>query len=94
LKNGRWPEPFGLHKCNNPPCCRPSHIYAGTQLDNMQQASRDGRMVKPVSSFCARGHKLTPLTTYWSNGKRNCAVCTAIRGRAKRATTKKQRTTK
>lgn len=23
-----------MHKCNNPACCRPSHLYAGTDADN------------------------------------------------------------
>jgi hypothetical protein len=33
---------FVLHRCNNPPCVRPSHLYAGTQADNVQQAYNDG----------------------------------------------------
>ncbi len=25
---------YALHRCNNPPCCRPDHLYLGTALDN------------------------------------------------------------
>lgn len=32
-----------LHHCDNPPCVRPSHLYAGTQSQNMLDAYRRGR---------------------------------------------------
>lgn len=34
LEHGRWPEPCGLHSCDNPPCCNPRHIWEGTNADN------------------------------------------------------------
>jgi hypothetical protein len=37
-----------LHTCNNPPCCNPAHLYAGTDKDNMRQCSRDGRVKPPI----------------------------------------------
>lgn len=32
------------HKCDNPPCVRPDHLFAGTQLENMQDRIQKGRI--------------------------------------------------
>jgi hypothetical protein len=32
--------------CDNPPCCNPSHLLAGTQQDNMDDMVRRGRATK------------------------------------------------
>lgn len=30
---------YCLHSCDNPPCCNPKHLRAGTQTENMKEAS-------------------------------------------------------
>lgn len=44
LSNGPIPEGKKvLHSCDNPPCCRPSHLFIGTDSDNMKDMISKGR---------------------------------------------------
>jgi hypothetical protein len=53
------PIPDGVlvcHRCDNPPCCRPDHLFLGTAADNMQDAAHKGRM----ASGSRNGTRLYP----------------------------------
>lgn len=44
LVNGPIPDNLcALHRCDNPPCCNPAHIFLGTQADNMADKTAKGR---------------------------------------------------
>ena len=46
LANGQpFPEGMvGCHRCDNPPCVNPAHIWPGTRSENLLDAARKGRV--------------------------------------------------
>lgn len=43
----RLGDRFACHKCDNPSCCNPAHIYAGDPQTNMDDASERDRFNRP-----------------------------------------------
>lgn len=61
VATGQWPPDslFVCHTCDNPTCVNPDHLFLGTHTDNMQDASRKGRIRGQSLTHCLRGHPLS-----------------------------------
>lgn len=52
------PIPAGrsvCHRCDNPPCVRPSHLFVATQADNLADMRGKGRHFSPFRGQVQRG---------------------------------------
>ena len=59
ISNEQIPEKLlVLHKCDNPICCNPGHLFLGTQGDNVRDMWSKGRDNHPVGNRCGSA-KLT-----------------------------------
>ena len=64
-----------LHRCDNPPCCNPHHLFVGTKGDNNRDTASKGRnhMQRVSALFCKRGHRRFAAGT--------CIECRRLRDR-------------
>lgn len=75
---------FVLHRCDNPKCFNPKHLFAGNQTDNMRDASSKGRILNQKKTHCPQGHPYSAENTRIKpcEGRRRCRACTNVYRRA------------
>lgn len=63
------------HKCDNPPCCNPAHLYVGDQFQNMRDSVVRGRHFEASQTHCKQGHPLFGDNLYLTARQRYCRIC-------------------
>jgi hypothetical protein len=91
----RGPIPSGmfvLHRCDNPPCCNPAHLFIGDAEDNSKDMWTKSRGVafpekalasrlqkQKLQTHCKRGHLLAGDNLKKSKkGHRGCKICNRL----------------
>ncbi len=67
-------KPYICHKCNNPSCVNPNHLYTGTQKDNMKQMFNEHRANRKQNGENNNASKKTlrevnEIRKLWLDGK-------------------------
>lgn len=85
----RGPIPDGLHvlhKCDNPSCTKPDHLFLGTEADNALDRSIKGRHRNQRKTACPSGHPYDEENTAITpGGDRRCRACGREYQRRRRA---------
>lgn len=54
IPDGKWV----LHRCDNPPCCNPTHLYLGSPKDNVHDMVARGRRSQGLGRGCSISDEL------------------------------------
>lgn len=76
IHNGEIPPDLCvLHRCDNPPCVNPAHLWLGTKRDNTRDMLEKGRgfSLGRTKTACPRGHAYDGVRK--NGSERYCLTC-------------------
>jgi HNH endonuclease len=73
------------HKCDNPSCVNPKHLFLGSPRDNTIDSVRKNRHANTKTISCPKGHRYTIENTRIDRkGSRTCKICRCLGERLRR----------
>lgn len=77
IQHGIWPKPMCLHRCDNPGCVNPAHLYAGSARQNTADMMARGRNSPPPRNDLRgeRNHASKLTTQQVQDIRANYALC-------------------
>jgi len=70
------------HRCDNPPCCNPDHLFAGTPQDNVRDCANKGRLIRAngvrVNTAKLTDDQVRAIREAYASGQTQVAIASAF----------------